>query len=305
LKLRRAMHAVEHVHVTWPIVRAVHGTILGKELHQSWPCRSSMTGRLATMRETRQRRLRFAVVVAVVLALLAPQKVKAKQRSKSGRLKVAGNTLSDVTGRGGMRSVQHWAMLGPFPIGKGELDGDPTEQGQGGSRACASLFVHGGGSSSACADAVRLSELVEAATVKWKLLEAGAIEGAGGVVDLSVDDVVGWQAVVNGLGGGHEVLEWQSLLVARLDVDANVAVTMSCSGVASFNIDPVDHAQRTLGPFAGNPYFGADRAPVTFRLLEGAHVLRLRPRVKHRGQVRCVCVHGRAGSGIVSMQRCV
>ena len=48
------------------------------------------------------------------------------------RLKAVGNALSSTTaGRASMRPVVHWAVLGPFPVGKGELDGDPTEQSQG------------------------------------------------------------------------------------------------------------------------------------------------------------------------------
>ena len=137
--------------------------------------------------------------------------------------------------------------------------------------------------------------------MQWRLVEATATNTGGGVVELNVDDTVRWQALVNGLGGGHEVLEWQALLVARLDVthhagggggatsgDDAVAVTLSCSGVAAFFIDPTDPTHRTFGPFAGNPYFGSDRVPVTVRLPPGRHVLRMRPRIKHAGQVRSV-----------------
>lgn len=149
----------------------------------------------------------------------------------------------------------------------------------GGARGYARRLVKGGKTKP---EAAR-SELVEGGTVKWKLLQATA----SGHLDLAVDDAVDWQSIVTGVGG-HEVLEWQGLLVAQLKVDtANADVRVSCSGVGSFYLDPLDDTAPSLGPLVGNPYMGQDRVAATVGLTKGRYILRLRPRVKHRGQIAC------------------
>lgn len=147
----------------------------------------------------------------------------------------------------------------------------------GGARGCARSFVQSGTKTF-----VFKSELVKRGAVNWKLLTAQT----NGQLDLVVDDVVDWQSIVNGVGG-HEVLEWQGLLVAQVKVDAAVTTRITCSGVGAFHIDPFDEFRPTIGPLAGNPYFGQEQVGATVRLNKGRYIIRVRPRVKHRGQIQC------------------
>ena len=175
--------------------------------------------------------------------------------------------------------ISNYAALGPFVIGKGELDGDPLEAVPGGAAAAAWQYIMEGRSRGV----VRRSELLtEGKLAKWQTLRA-----AQGVVTVEYPNV-DWQALVNSVGG-MELLEVQTAVLGLLQLSAASTVTITCSGVAAFHIDsrPPGGSVSTRGPFAGNAYFGQERIQNTLILAAGYHVLRLRVRVKHRGQFFC------------------
>ncbi|CAE8684081.1 unnamed protein product, partial [Polarella glacialis] len=76
--------------------------------------------------------------------------------------------------------VRKWQVLGPFVVGKNELDGEPWLTSN-------------------------ASELVEGGLAKTERFSADA-QGTVAVGWNNVD----WQSLVNSIGG-HELLEWQAL----------------------------------------------------------------------------------------------
>eukprot|EP00435_Cladocopium_sp_Y103_P029674 s1809_g7.t1 len=99
-------------------------------------------------------------------------------------------------------AVKKWSVLGPFVIGKNELDGEAWR------------------SSNA-------SELGSARSTKF-------VAQSGGTVAVSWPEV-DWQSLVNGVGG-HELLEWQARAVGGFKTDGS-NVGISCQGVTSFTLD--------------------------------------------------------------------
>lgn len=99
-------------------------------------------------------------------------------------------------------AVKKWSVLGPFVIGKNELDGEAWR----GSNA---------------------TELGGAALKKF-------VAQSGGSVAVSWPEV-DWQSLVNGVGG-HEILEWQARAVGGFKTDGS-NVHISCQGVTSFTLD--------------------------------------------------------------------
>ena len=63
-------------------------------------------------------------------------------------------------------------------------------------------------------------------SVGWRQLRAGA----DGAVLVSFDDGVDWNGLVQSVGG-HELLEWQALLVGRFALRHDSRVLLRCSGV--------------------------------------------------------------------------
>ncbi|CAJ1416086.1 unnamed protein product [Effrenium voratum] len=99
--------------------------------------------------------------------------------------------------------VKKWQILGPFVVGKNELDGElPSSN--------ATELLPGGGPAKARRFAADASSAV---TVSWPEVD--------------------WQSLVGTLGG-HEVLEWQARALGAFK--ASGELTVGCWGVTSFSI---------------------------------------------------------------------
>eukprot|EP00450_Noctiluca_scintillans_P037012 CAMPEP_0194549330 /NCGR_PEP_ID=MMETSP0253-20130528/95058_1 /TAXON_ID=2966 /ORGANISM="Noctiluca scintillans" /LENGTH=303 /DNA_ID=CAMNT_0039396749 /DNA_START=83 /DNA_END=990 /DNA_ORIENTATION=- len=148
----------------------------------------------------------------------------------------------------GATSVKKWRVLGPFPIGKNELDGEPWHLSN-------------------------VSELVGGGYASWKRFASRE--------DVLVVDWqdVDWQGLIQGTGG-HEVLEWQALALGSFAVPEHSQVSVSCQGVSAFRID-----DRQM-PFVGDQY-RVGLPGYSVNLKRGNHRISIRLRAKHRAVVRC------------------
>ena len=168
------------------------------------------------------------------------------------------------------QAIASWHVLGPFVVGKGDLDGDPLWDVEGGPVELAARIAVGKGKK-----ATFPSEYAPGGHVKWSQVTASA-DGSATVAFNDID----WNGLVQ-IIGGMEVVEWQALLVGRFTLSTPTQALVACSGVAAFFID------QSLAPIAADAYFGQwSLGNVTF-LDAGAHYFRLRLRARHRGQVSC------------------
>lgn len=145
--------------------------------------------------------------------------------------------------------VKKWRALGPFVIGKNELDGEPWRLSN-------------------------ASELVSGGAANWQKITAGN----DGMIHLEWPKVE-WQSLVNAVGG-HELLEWQALAQASFKLKEETEASVTCMGVPAFRLDD------QLVPFVGDLYrAGLPGHPVL--LSAGAHRFEMRVRAKHRGRIGC------------------
>lgn len=166
--------------------------------------------------------------------------------------------------------IKSWLVLGPFPIGKGELDGDPTHRFSGGPAELAGQAAQGKGT-----EHKYPSEYVVGGLVTWDKIKADA----NGNTQIRFDQV-DWNSLVQ--SGGYEILEWQALLVGRFSLQETSTVETKCSGVSVYYLD------NSQDPIAGDSYFGQLNVPNVVLLSKGVHVIRTRVRAKHAGQLSCV-----------------
>lgn len=154
--------------------------------------------------------------------------------------------------------VKKWRILGPFVIGKNDLDGEPWHLSN-------------------------ASELVPGGFARSQRLTA---ESDGNV---KVDwPEVEWQSLVNSVGG-HELLEWQALAQGFFKLSAAGTVLLSCKGVSAFHVDD------RLLPFVGDQY-KAGLPPHPVELEAGTHRLAIRLRAKYRAAIGCTVELGVAGA---------
>ncbi|CAK9004594.1 unnamed protein product [Durusdinium trenchii] len=147
--------------------------------------------------------------------------------------------------------LKKWQVLGPFVVGKNELDGEPWKAQTNGSRA----------------NGANVSELGDV-QVTSRRAEANGL--------VAVQWEVDWQSLVSFVGG-HELLEWQAL--AWSSFKAEGLVQLRCQGVAAFTVDD----NITL---VGDLYF-AQLPPHPVHLSPGSHRLSIRLRGKLKTQFSC------------------
>lgn len=170
--------------------------------------------------------------------------------------------------------LSDWGILGPFIIGKNELDGDPLEAEEGGAAAVALEYF------SKTKPRRFRSELASLGWVQWQK----ASVSQDGFVSIQYPRI-DWQGLVNSVSG-HEILEHQTLAVSGFQISVSkTTVTTSCAGVATYFIE--DRKGNTFGPFAGNPYSNAIGPKNALILKKGNYILRTRARVKHGGGFMC------------------
>eukprot|EP00041_Stephanoeca_diplocostata_P021451 m.500089 g.500089 ORF g.500089 m.500089 type:complete len:980 (-) comp21830_c0_seq2:232-3171(-) len=172
-----------------------------------------------------------------------------------------------------------WALLGPFPVSKSELDGSPLE--------IPDNDVHG--LESIVADFVLRgkrktekfrSEYGREGVVAWK---TGKVRDGKLTVHY---DSIEWQNLVNGIGG-MEILEYQIIAASPFRIESTGLYQVYCSGLASFYVDGSGSAAKSIGPLSGNPYFGQYQIRNAIHLKKGTYLVRSRVRVKHQGQMAC------------------
>lgn len=145
--------------------------------------------------------------------------------------------------------VKKWRVLGPFIIGKNELDGEPWRLSN-------------------------ASELVSGGLVDWQRFTTGN----DGMLHIEWRKVE-WQSLVQGVGG-HELLEWQALAQGSFKFKEETEASVACLGVPAFRLDD------RLVPFVGDLYrAGLPGHPVL--LSAGTHRFEVRVRAKLRGQISC------------------
>ena len=118
-------------------------------------------------------------------------------------------------------NISQWNFLGPFQIGKPEIDGDPTESLGGVSKAYCQRF-----DSSYRA----YSELVDSGEISWTTVRPEE----NGVV--SVSPKVDWRTLVMGLQS-MAITEWQGWLGGDFTVNSEMTILIQCLGVHTVYIN--------------------------------------------------------------------
>lgn len=192
--------------------------------------------------------------------------------------------------------VAQWDLLGPFPHGKTETDGDgleglypplegegEVEGGAGGSDpppAAAPLSSraarHLSGIKVAELDRANSSmsypsDLADGGSVRWRALPSQA----GGLVTVSHPSVR-WNDVAQSIS--HAALESQSWLVGVVHVSSGGRFTAHCRGVSSFSVD---------GRLYAGDQYNNERVIAAMDLPRGPHLVRIRVRAKVQTQLAC------------------
>ncbi|XP_019641200.1 PREDICTED: uncharacterized secreted protein ARB_06907-like [Branchiostoma belcheri] len=153
--------------------------------------------------------------------------------------------------------VRKWHFLGPFVIGKIEMDGDPIASWGGIANVSSTRFNK---------KAVFYSELVQGGEVKWSIVNQ---KSAG--ERLQVSPQLSWNDLVMSLGS-MAITEWQGWLVGEFAVNDNdVKVLVQTLGVPTFYIDNI--------PIAGEVYH-RDQYWFSVPLTRGIHTVYIQLRTK-------------------------
>ena len=160
--------------------------------------------------------------------------------------------------------VSTWHFLGPFVIGKNEVDGDPVAA-VGGIREVAKTRLKKG--------IKYASELVVNGEVGWTTYR---MKSAGQGV--RVQPQINWNELVNSLGS-TAITEWQGWLVGELAVNENnQQVLIQCLGVHTVYVGET--------PLTGDVY-RRDNFWFSVHLFKGIHTVYVRLRTKVSADVKC------------------
>ncbi|XP_078593733.1 uncharacterized protein LOC144871759 [Branchiostoma floridae x Branchiostoma japonicum] len=158
--------------------------------------------------------------------------------------------------------VRKWHFLGPFVIGKIEMDGDPVASWGGIANVSATRFHK---------KAVFYSELIQGGELKWSTINQ---KSAG--ERLQVSPQVHWNELVMSLGS-MAITEWQGWMVGEFAINDNdVKVLVQTLGVPTFYIDNI--------PVAGEVYH-RDQYWFSVPLTRGIHTVYIKLRTKVTQQV--------------------
>ncbi|XP_030854704.1 uncharacterized secreted protein ARB_06907 [Strongylocentrotus purpuratus] len=152
--------------------------------------------------------------------------------------------------------VNQWYFIGPFMIGKSEVDGDPIESW--GGIVNVSRHRHE-------KKAAFYSELVAGGVVKWQTYSQTK---AGERVQIAPD--VNWNELISSLGS-LAITEWQGWVVGEFAVNAKGDVSIQCLGVHTFFVD---------GIFVAADVYRRDEFWFTLSLDPGIHTIYIRLRAK-------------------------
>ena len=172
-----------------------------------------------------------------------------------------------------------YEYVGPFAMGKTELDGDP-------------LAAHGGPDAvfarHEAGDKQRfLSELATGGYVGWTTLRSARGSGA-----TRIEPKVNWNQLVSGLAG-RGVLEFQGWAFGRVNIHEPGRYLASCRGVTSFWLN---------GMLLTGDVYHTGRAQWPVELTPGSHLFRLRPRGTPPINVACQLVPAPAAPASLQVQ---
>ena len=119
---------------------------------------------------------------------------------------------------------QSWDFLGPFPIGKAELDGDPVEGYDNNDTIVLERWKE---------NLAINSEIARNATIHWKILHQSDNE------KMQIYPDVDWNQLINSLQSTG-VTEWQGLVVSDFAVNEdNKELLFQCPGFHTFQVDHI------------------------------------------------------------------
>lgn len=160
--------------------------------------------------------------------------------------------------------IKEWSFLGPFVIGKTEVDGDPVESFGG---------IHKVSKSRYKKVVSFFSELLPGGEINWSQIKQPSQD-----VAVQIQPSVNWNELVNALGS-MGITEWQGWLVGELAVnEKDLILLVQCHGVHTVYINDI--------PVTGDVYH---RGKYWFgvQLDQGLHTMYIRVRTKIHGQVLC------------------
>ena len=160
--------------------------------------------------------------------------------------------------------IKEWHFIGPFVIGKMELDGDPLEA-YGGIRNASKYRYQ--------KSARFYSELMPGGEIKWRVDKPYSSDNM-----VQITAGIDWNELVNAIGS-LGITEWQGWVVGELavnDKDQNVAV--QCLGASTVYIDDI--------PITGDVY-NREKYWYGVNLEQGLHTVYIRLRTKVAGKFKC------------------
>ena len=160
--------------------------------------------------------------------------------------------------------IKEWHFIGPFVIGKMELDGNPVEA-CGGIRNVSKYRYQ--------KSARFFSELVPGGEIKWRVEKPVSMDNT-----IHIKAGVDWNDLINAIGS-LGITEWQGWVVGDLavnDKDQNIAV--QCLGVHTVYIDDI--------PITGDVYH-REKYWYGVKLDQGLHTVYIRLRTKVAGKFKC------------------
>ena len=142
---------------------------------------------------------------------------------KTGQKSKANVCFKEATKFGGKVSdyIKEWDFIGPFSIGKSEVDGDPLEEWGGVSNVSKYRWHR---------DFVLCSELSSNGEVKWTRLQASANRA------LQITPKVDWNDLVMSLQS-MGITEWQGWAFGDLITNEDGTLTVQCLAVNTMYID--------------------------------------------------------------------
>jgi hypothetical protein len=162
-----------------------------------------------------------------------------------------------------------WRTLGPFPIGKAECDGNPAFN--------------------AIAKKQKLeyySEWVQGGKIRWKNAEADH----QGFVHINYEGLIDVQGVFQGLNSERHVLEVQTTVIGKFEIQHDGYYIVSCAGVTAFYINDFI--------FPGDVYFSGMVFSRT-KLKAGKHIVRMRFRAEINGRFQFQVKHSNDFSSLI------
>ncbi|XP_064601403.1 LOW QUALITY PROTEIN: uncharacterized protein LOC135467560 [Liolophura sinensis] len=122
--------------------------------------------------------------------------------------------------------VKEWHFIGPFVIGKTELDGDPVEY-FGGIRNISRFRLKKG--------VKYFSELIPGGEITWKVFSSSGHENS--LSGIKISSEVNWNDLVSSLGS-MGITEWQGWVVGEFAVnEKDLNIVVQCLGVHTVYVD--------------------------------------------------------------------